>query len=142
MMRLFRRLEEARRHHRGQGQRHEGRYRDGNRQRHCEFAEQASNDAAHQQERYQNRDQRDADRDDGEDDFARAPERRREGLLALFDIAGDVLQHHDSVVHYKAHSDGQGHQRQIVEAVADEPHQGAGPQQRERHRDAGYDRRP
>jgi hypothetical protein len=42
-------------------------------------------------------------------------ERRLERLHALFQIARDVLDHHDGVVHHKAGGDGQRHQGQIVE---------------------------
>ncbi len=41
-----------------------------------EFAEQPADDAAHQQQRNEHRDQRDADRHDGEADLARALQRR------------------------------------------------------------------
>ena len=63
-------------------------------------------------------------------------------LFPLFDVARDVLEHHDRVVDDEADGDGEGHQRQIVEAVAGDPHQRAGAQERQRHRNAGNDRRP
>ena len=142
MMGVLRRGQEARRHHRRQRQRHHRRHGDRHRQRHREFAEQPPDDAAHQQQRNQHRNQRNADRHDGEGDFARASERGGERLLALFDIAGDVLEHHDRVVDDEADRNRQRHQRQIVEAVAGDPHQRAGAEQRQRHRDARDDRRP
>ena len=43
------------------------------------------------------------------------------GSLALLDMARDVLQHHDRVVDDEADGDGEGHQREIVEAVARPP---------------------
>ena len=135
-------LEKARRHHRGEGQRDEGRDEDRHRDRDREFAEQAADDAAHHQERNQHRDQRDGDRYDGEADLGRALERRLKRLFALFDVARDVLEHHDRVVDDEADGDGEGHQRQIVEAVACDPHERTGAEQRERHRNAGNDRRP
>ncbi len=135
-------LEKARRHHRGQRQRDESRDEDRHRDRDREFAEQAADDAAHHQERNQHRDQRDGDRYDGEADLGGALERRLKRLLALFDVARDVLQHHDRVVDDEADGDGEGHQRQIVEAVAGDPHERARAEQRERHGDAGNDRRP
>ena len=45
-------------------------------------------------------------------------QRRLEGRHALLQIARDVLDHHDRVVHHEAGGDGQRHQRKIVEAVA------------------------
>ena len=38
------------------------------------------------------------------------------GCHAHFEMARDVLHHHDGVVHHKAGGDGQRHQRQVVEA--------------------------
>ena len=55
--------------------------------------------------------------------------------FAFLDMARDVLQHHDGVVDDEADRDGQRHQRQIVEAVAERPHQRAGAEQRQRHGD-------
>ena len=136
------RAQEARRHHRRQRQRHHHRNEDRHRQRHREFAEQPSDDAAHQQQRDQHRDQRNADRHDGEADFAGALERGGQRLLAFLDIARDVFQHHDGVVDHEADRDGQGHQRQIVEGIAEHPHQRAGAEQRQRHGDGRNDGRP
>ena len=50
--------EQLRRHHRRQCQRHKGRNDDGNRQRNRKFAEQSPHDIAHEQQRYQHRNQR------------------------------------------------------------------------------------
>ena len=61
--------------------------------------------------------------------------------LALLDVARDVLDHHDRVVDDEAGRDGQRHQRQVVEAVAEQVHHAEGADQRERHRDARDDRR-
>ena len=59
------------------------------------------------------------------------------GLSPVLDIARDVLQHHDGVVDDEADGDRQRHQRQIVEGIAERPHQRAGAEQRQRHRHAG-----
>ncbi len=134
--------QEARGHHRGQCQRHEHRDEDRHRQHDGELAEQAADDAAHQQQRDQHGDQRDADRDDGEADLARALEGGRHRLLAFLDIAADVLQHHDGVVDDEADRDRQRHQRQIVQRVAEHPHQRAGAEQRQWHRHGGDHGRP
>ena len=42
--------------------------------------------------------------------------------VALFDEPRDVLGHHDRIVHDEARGDGEGHERQVVEAVAEQIH--------------------
>ena len=69
----------------------------------------------------------------------RAASKRRHALL---DVAGDVLQHHDGVVHHEARGDGQGHEREVVEAVAQQVHDPEGADERDRHRHAGDQRGP
>ena len=64
--------QEQRAHHRRGGQRDRQRYDDGQRQRQGEFAKQPAENAAHQQDRDEHRDQRQADRQHGESDLARA----------------------------------------------------------------------
>ena len=134
--------QEARRHHRGQRQRHHQRHENRHRQRHREFPEQPADDAPHQQQRNEHRNQRNTDRYDGEADFAGALERGRERRLALFDIARDVLQHHDGIVDHESDRYGQRHQRQIVQCIAEHPHQRTRAKQRQRHRDARDNGRP
>ena len=41
----------------------------------------------------------------------------------------DVLEHHDGIVHHETHRQREGHQRQVVEAVAQHPHHRAGADQ-------------
>ena len=135
-------FQEPRGHHRRQRQRDAGGDADGHGDGDGELAEQPTDDAAHQQQRDQNRNQRNRDRDDGETDLARALDRGGIGLHALFDMALDVLQHHDGVVHHEADRNRQRHQREIVERIADRPHQRAGAEQRQRHGDARDHGRP
>ena len=111
-------LQPACRHHGHQGQRHHGRYQNRQRQGHRKLAEQAAHDVAHKQQRDQHRNQRYRERDDGEANLRRTFKRRRHGRLALFYVAGDVLDHHDRIVHHKARRNGQRHQAQVVEAIA------------------------
>ena len=47
-------------------------------------------------------------------------ERGLQRRLALLDVAGDVLDHHDRVVHDEAGGDGQRHQREVVQAEAEQ----------------------
>ena len=72
----------------------------------------------------------------------RAVERGRERLHTAFDVPGDVFDHYDRVVHHEAGCDGQRHQRQVVEVVAEQVHGSEGRDQRHRHRDTGNERRP
>ena len=55
-------------------------------------------------------------------------------------MTGDVLQHHDGIVHHKAGGDGERHEREVVQAVAHEVHDPECSGQRHRHRHAGDDR--
>ncbi len=66
--------------------------------------------------RNEDRDQRDADGQHREPDLLRPFERRLERVHAVFDVARDVFDHHDRVVHHKSGGNGQRHQRQIVDA--------------------------
>ena len=53
---------------------------------------------------------------------------------ALLDVARDIFDHHDRVVHHESGRDGQRHQREIVHAVAEQIQHAEGPHQRHRHR--------
>ena len=44
------------------------------------------------------------------------------GGVAVLDVAVDVLEHDDGVVDHEADRDGQRHQREIVEAEAEQVH--------------------
>ena len=57
------------------------------------------------------------------------------------DVAGDVLDHHDGVIHHKAGRNRQRHQREVVQAVAEQVHHAEGADQGERHRHARDDGR-
>ena len=55
--------------------------------------------------------------------ISRAPlQRGLQRRVALLEIAGDVLEHHDGVVDDEAGRDGERHQREVVEAVAEQVH--------------------
>ena len=108
--------------HRRRGQRDDQRDQDRHRQGHRELAEQPPDEAAHQQDRHEHRDQRQADGQHGEADLPRAEQCRLQPRHAGLDVARDVLQHHDGVVDDEAGGDRQRHQRQIVEAVAQQIH--------------------
>jgi hypothetical protein len=65
-----------------------------------------------------------------------------ERRLAPFEIADDVLDHHDRIIDDEADGNGQPHERQIVEAVAEGVHHAEGADQREGHNDARNEGRP
>jgi hypothetical protein len=129
--------EERRAHHRRDRQRDDGRDADGHRQGDRELAEEPTDDAAHEQKRDEDGQERDRDRDDREADLFRALDRRFVRRLAFFEVAHDVLRHDDRVVDDEAGRDRQRHQREVVEAVVEQPHRTERPDQRDRHGDAG-----
>ena len=98
-------------HHGSRGKRNHHGNRDGDGERHGEFAKQAPHDASHQKQRNEHRNQRNADGEYGGGHLLRAFQRGFERMHAQFQIARDILDHHDGVVHYKTGRDGQRHQR-------------------------------
>ena len=121
-------------HHRGQGQGHHGRNENRHAQGDGKLAEQPAHHLAHEQHRNQHGDERDGQGQDGEGDLLRALEGRLQGRIALFDVAGDVFDHDDGVIHHEAGGDGQGHERQVVQAESQEIHDPEGAHQGKRAR--------
>ena len=115
-------LEQLRAHHRCGGERNNQRDQDRDGQRHRELAEQSPHDAAHQQDWDKHGDQRDADREDGEADLPRATQRRFHWTNPLFDIAGDIFNDHDRIIDDEAGRNRQGHEREVVETIAEQIH--------------------
>ena len=130
-------LQEAAAQHRREGQRDEAgdqnRHHDGDR----ELVQQAAHDAAHEQHRDEHGDQRDGHGENGEADLARRRDGGLHARLAHLHVAHDVLQHHDGVVHHEAHRERERHQREIVQAVAQQVHHGERADDGERHGAAG-----
>ena len=124
-------------HHRRQGQRHHGGDQNGDRQRHGKLAEQPPDNIAHKQQRDQHRNQGEGQRDNGKADLARAFQRGGQRFFAFLDIARDVLNNDDSVIHHEPGGDGERHQRQVVDRKIEEHHHRKGADQRERHGDGG-----
>jgi len=132
--------QEPRAHHRRQGERHHRRDEDRHCERHGELAEQAPDDVAHEKERYQHRDEREGERDDGEADLLRALERGLQRRLAGLDIACDVLDDDDGVVDHEAGGDHQRHQRKVIDREPGEVHDAERADERKRHGNARDDR--
>jgi hypothetical protein len=63
--------------------------------------------------------------------------RSSHGLHAVLQVTGDVFHHHDGVVHHEAGGDGQRHEREIVQAVAQQVHHRERAYQRDRHGHGG-----
>jgi hypothetical protein len=72
---------------------------------------QPPDDAAHEQQRDEHGDQREADRQHREADLARAVDGRLVWRLAILDMTVNVLHDHDGVVDDEADRDGECHQR-------------------------------
>ena len=137
---FLQRLQPARAHHGRERERDHGGDEDGDGQRDREFAKQPPDHFLHEQQRNEHRHQRDGERDDGEADLPRPLQRGLHGRLAHFAVAGDVFDHHDGVVHHKARGNGQRHQAQVVERVAQQVHHAQAAQQRNGHGHAGNHR--
>src|SRR6266567_568512 len=134
--------QELRAHRRRGGERHHHRNAHGYGERYRELPKQPPDNAAHQQNRNEDRDERGTHGDHGEAHFARSAQRSLNGVDARFEITRDVLDHDDGVIHDEAGGDGQRHQRQVVHAVAEKVHHAEGAQKRDRHGDARDNRCP
>ena len=116
----FRRVpEDAGGHHGREREGDDGGKDDGDRQGNRKFAKEAADDVAHEEQRNENGDQRDGQRQDGEADLLGAFEGRLHRRIARLQVAGDVFNHDDGVVDDEAGGDGQGHEREVIEAVAE-----------------------
>ena len=96
--------------HRGGGQGDEQRDQDGDGKGDGEFTEQATDDAAHQQDWDEDGNQGKADGHDCKADFLGTFHGGINGLHAILDIAHDVLKDNNRIVHHKAGGDGHRHQ--------------------------------
>ena len=123
-------------HHRGRGERDHQRHADGDRQGHGEFPEETPEDPAHQRIGMNTASRETGDRDDREADFFGAAQRRLAWRCPPLQMAHDVFDDDDGVIHDKAGGNGQRHERQVVEAVAEEIHDAEGADERHRHRHA------
>ena len=136
------RAQQAPAHHRGEREGDDRGDHDRHRERDRELAEEAADHARHEQERDEHGDQRDRERDDGEADLSRAAIGGFERRHAVLDEAHHVLDHDDRVVHDEAGRDGERHEREVVEPVAQQRHDAERADERERQRDGRDDRRP
>jgi len=103
---------------------------------HREFAKQPSDDAAHHQKRNEDGDERKAHGENRRADLARAAQCGSERLHALLQITRDVFDHYDGVVYHEAAGNGQGPEREVVQAIPEEIHHAEGGDQGYRNRNA------
>src|SRR5208283_611644 len=115
-------FEQARTHHRCRGKRNAQGYQNGNREGHGELAEEPAHNATHHQNGNEDGNQRDADGEDGKSNLAGTLERRLHGRHALLEIARDIFDHYNRIVHHKAGRNSERHEREIVDAVVKKVH--------------------
>ncbi len=97
---------------------------------------------AHEQDGDEDGHERGAHGENGEADLRGPFERRFERTQSVLEMAGDVLDDDDGVVDDEACGDGQCHEREVVERVAEQVHHAERAHQRERHGHAGDDGGP
>ena len=134
--------EKSRAHHGGGGERDEQRHSDGYAENNGKFAEQAPDDSAHEKNGNEDGHQRSAHRENSKSDFTRAFHGGFIGLHAVFDVAGNVFDDHDGIVDDEAGGDGEGHEREIVQAVMAKIHDAEGADEGERNGHARDDGGP
>ncbi len=137
---LVRPLDEARGEHRGECQGDDGRNHDGT----VSVMANSRNSRPtipHEQNGDQDGNQRQADRHDGEA-ISPAPLRAASsGAMPSSMCRVMFFQHHDRVIHDEADGDDERHERQVIEAVAHDPHGRERADQGNRQRQNRNDRR-
>ena len=134
-------LEPTRAKHRRECQRDHQRHHDRRRQGDRELAKQTFDDPAHEQDRQEHRHQRHVHRQQCETDFLGTEVRGLHRRHTFVDVPGNVLQHHDGIVHHQPGGQNQRHQRQVVQREAIEVHHRESADQRHRHRQGRNQRR-
>src|ERR1035438_3095516 len=132
-------LEEAAAQHGREGDGNHARNEDGHGDGDGELLEQAAQHATQEEHRNEHGGEGKRHADDGEADFRRAGVRGGERRLAQFDMADDVFQHDDGVVHLAADGKDQRHHGQVVQAVIQQVHDGEGADDGKRQGQAGDD---
>src|SRR5207237_10509895 len=127
-------LEEADAHHGRGGKRNEQRTDYRHAEDYGKFAEEAADDAAHHQDGNEDGHERSAHGEHGEANFAGAFHGGGKGLHAVFNVAGNVFDDHDGIVHNETRADGERNEGKGVEAVMEEVHHGESDHEGKRHR--------
>src|SRR5882757_7655729 len=134
-------FQDARGHHRREGEGNDGGDDDGDGEGDSKLAKQTADYVSHEEQRNQNGDQGDGERNDGEADLLGAFQRGLHRRRAFFDVTRNIFDHDDGVVDDESGGNGEGHQGEVVEAVAEGVHGGEGADEGEGHGDAGDDGR-
>ncbi|MNV13945.1 hypothetical protein D3C71_1046120 [compost metagenome] len=117
------------------GDREREEYREGDRQ--TELDEVLARNAGHERDRHEDGDDGEAGGDDGEADFVRRFQCRAIGRLAHLDVAGNVLDFHDGVVHENTRGEREREEADEVEREAHDIHDPEGRDRGERQRHGG-----
>jgi hypothetical protein len=97
-------------HHGRRRQRYKGGYTDSDGDGNRELLKHAVDHAAHEQQRDEDSDQRNGNRENREADFSGAVQCRSHWRLTHLDVARNIFDHDDGVIHDEADRDGQAHQ--------------------------------
>jgi hypothetical protein len=84
--------------------------------------EELADHAAHERDRYEDRDDGECRRHDRKADLRRSLARGFEVVLPFLHVTDDVLAHDDRVVDQHADGQGEAHQREHVQREAEHPH--------------------
>ena len=133
--------QQARAHHRRQGQRDEARDQHRPREREREFDEQLAGAPGRERHRRIDGHEGQRHRDHRETDFLHADEGCLARRHAVFDVAINVFEHDDGVVDHQTDREHQREQGQRVDREPQRIHQGASADQRNRNRHQRHDGR-
>ncbi|KAF5050563.1 hypothetical protein DSECCO2_428110 [anaerobic digester metagenome] len=106
------------RHHGGEGDGGHGGGNDGDGHDPSELVEHHTGQAAHQSKREEHGHHHQGGDDYRQPHFVGGVDRRFARTAAAFDVAGDVFEHHDGVVHHHPDGDGERGQRDHVHRIA------------------------
>ena len=125
------------RQHRVEREGHEQRDQHRRRDHDAELEEETADDAAHEGNRQEYRDDAEGRRQHRQPDLVGAVDRGLAVCLAEADMAHDVLAHHDGIVDQDADGEAERHQRQHVQREAERRHHHEGAEHGDGKRQAG-----
>ncbi|CAB3753801.1 hypothetical protein BPA30113_05478 [Burkholderia paludis] len=134
-------LQQDRGQRRRQRQRVERRDHRRDRDGHRELLVELAGQARHERERHEHGDERQRDRDDRPAHFLHRLVGRLSRVHPAFDVALDVLDHHDRIVDHDPDREHHPEQRQRVDRIAERQQQRERADDRHRHRDQRNQRR-
>ena len=120
----------------------EGRNGHGSREGEGEFPEEDARRARLKGNRKKDHDQAGGDGQNGSRDLFHGEQTGVKGLHALLDVANDVFQHHDGVIHHDADGEHEGEEGEDVDAVSEEIEKGEGAENRNGNRGGRNNRGP